>query len=44
MKTKCLEKYGVEYASQSEEIKDKIKETCLEKYGVENVSHNPEII
>ena len=30
-----IEKYGVPYPSQSDEIKDKTKQTCLEKYGVE---------
>jgi len=34
-KKTCLEKYGVENPSQSEEIKEKIKETNLKKYGVE---------
>ena len=33
-KQTCLDKYGVEYALQSEEIKNKIKQTNLEKYGV----------
>ena len=31
-----LEKYSVEYASQSEIVKTKIKQTNLEKFGVEN--------
>ena len=31
----CLENYGVEYATQSDIIKEKTKQTCLEKYGVE---------
>lgn len=31
----CLEKYGAEYVSQSEEIKDKIKQTNIKRYGVE---------
>ena len=30
-----LEKYGVEYAIASNEVKEKIKQTNLEKYGVE---------
>lgn len=34
-KQTCLEKYGVEYSSQDENIKNKTKQTCLEKYGVE---------
>ena len=31
-----LERYGVEYSSQNENIKNKIKETNIERYGVEN--------
>ena len=38
-----MEKYGVEYATQSKEIQNKIKETCMEKYGVENPSQNENI-
>lgn len=30
-----IEKYGVRYATELEEIKDKRKQTCLKKYGVE---------
>lgn len=33
----CLDKYGVEYSSQSEEARSKMKETNLERYGAENV-------
>ena len=36
-KQTCIEKYGVEYSSQSEQIKIKYKKTCKEKYGVENL-------
>ena len=36
----CLEKYRVENAFQSEQVKDKIKQTCLEKYGVENAAQS----
>ncbi len=32
--------YGVDYISQSKEIKDKMKETNLEKYGVEYASQS----
>jgi len=32
----CLEKYGVENYSKTDEYKEKYKETCLKKYGVEN--------
>lgn len=33
-KAAIKEKYGTEYASQADCIKEKIKQTCLEKYGV----------
>ena len=39
-----LEKYGVEFTTQSKEVKDKMKKSCLEKYGVEHISHCKEII
>ena len=35
VKQTTLERYGVEHALQSEEIKNKLKETNLKKYGVE---------
>ena len=38
-KQTCLEKYGVEYAQQSNEVKDKAKQTYLEKYGVEHYTN-----
>ena len=38
-----LEKFGVEYPLQNEEIKEKIKKTNLEKFGVENPLQNEEI-
>ena len=38
-----LERYGVEYALQSNIIKDKVKEQNLEKYGVENVFQSEEV-
>lgn len=37
------EKYGVEYVSQSNEVKNKIKQTCLEKYGVESPMQSKQI-
>ena len=37
LKNTCMEKYGTEYANQSEIIKNKIKQTNIERYGVENV-------
>jgi len=41
--TTNIKKYGVENVFQSEEIKERTKETCLEKYGVENVFQSKEI-
>ena len=38
-----LEKYGVEFTTQSKQVKDKIKNSCLEKYGVEHFSRCKEI-
>lgn len=35
-KETSLEKWGVEYSAQAEEVKDKIKKSHLEKYGVDN--------
>ena len=40
IKEKCLERYGVEYASQSQEIKDKIKKTCLDRFGGISPAHS----
>ena len=34
----CIEKYGKNYYSQTEECKIKVKNTCLKKYNVDNVS------
>ena len=42
-KATMLEKYGVEHASQSEDIRDKIKKAFIEKYGVDNPSKLEEI-
>jgi len=42
-KETCKDRYGVEFAVQTNEFKDKRKETCLEKYGVEFVSQNKDI-
>jgi len=39
-----LEKYGVEFASQSEAFQDKVNKTSLEKYGVEHFLSNKEVI
>ncbi len=40
---KHLNKYGVKWSNQRNDIKEKRKETNLKKYGVENVSHLKEI-
>lgn len=37
------QKYGVESYSQTEEFKEKFKNTCLSKYGVENPSQDKNI-
>ena len=39
----CLKKYGCEYATQSEDVKNKIKQTNLEKYGHESPRGNIEV-
>ena len=41
--TTIIEKYGCEYASQSELIQEKIKQTCLKKYGTERPAQNAEV-
>ena len=33
MRKTCLQKYGVEFASQASSVKNKFRETCLKKYG-----------
>jgi len=33
-----IEKYGVEFASQSTEFRENVKKTVIEKYGVEHIS------
>jgi hypothetical protein len=38
-----IQKYGVEYPSQSKEIKEKIKKVFIEKYGVDNPSKTDEV-
>jgi len=42
-KKTSFEKFGVESALQSKEIRDKGKKTCLEKFGVEYASQSKEI-
>lgn len=43
MKYGMEEKYGVEYAGQSKEIKEKIKQTWIENYGVDNPNKNSNV-
>lgn len=38
----CLDKYGVDNGSKTQEAKDKIREVSLEKYGVDNPAKSPE--
>lgn len=38
-----LEKYGVEFPSQSSEIQEKTEKTCMERYGTKAPSQNDEI-
>lgn len=40
IKNTMVNKYGVEYAAQSQTFKDKMKETTLERYGVENANQS----
>jgi hypothetical protein len=40
IKTTMVDKYGVEYAAQSQIFMDKMKNTSLEKYGVEHANQN----
>jgi hypothetical protein len=40
IKNTMVNKYGVEYAAQSQIFKDKMKETTIEKYGVENANQS----
>jgi hypothetical protein len=37
-----VKNYGVQYPTQSKEIRDKTKNTCMEKYGCESVLQNNE--
>ena len=43
MKATNLDRFGYEYPSQSEEVREKVKITCLEKYGCEHPHQNAEI-
>jgi hypothetical protein len=35
-----IERYGVEFASQSNKFREAVKQTLLKKYGVEHISHS----
>lgn len=39
----CLDKYGVDNGSKTQEAKDKIKEASLEKYGVDNPAKSAQV-
>ena len=43
IKNTMVEKYGVEYAAQSEEFLNKMKTTTMEKYGVEYANQSEEV-
>ena len=43
MKSIFIKKYGVENISQSDEIKEKKRQSSLERYGTENVFQNEEV-
>lgn len=43
-KITCIKKYGVENASQIEEVKEKKEMTCMSNYGVKNLSQSPDIM
>jgi hypothetical protein len=43
IKNTMVEKYGVEYAAQSEDFLTKMKMTTMEKYGVEHAGQSKEI-
>ena len=42
-KQTCIEKYGVEYVTQTNEFKEKSKRSCFERYGVEYALQSEEI-
>lgn len=39
----CLDKYGVDNGSKTQEAKDKIREVSLEKYGVDNPAKSTQV-
>lgn len=42
-KKTCLEKYGVEFALQAPEVREKIEKVCEEKYGGKSSAVDPEV-
>lgn len=44
LKKNNLEKYGVEWSIQREEVQNKIKDTMIEKYGVKSAWESEEVI
>jgi len=42
-KQTCIDRYGVEFASQSDEFKKRVRDTCVKNYGVDNPFKLPEI-
>ena len=43
VKQTCIERYGVEFPSQTEDFKNRVKQTCLNKYGVEYTLQSQEV-
>ena len=43
VKQTCIERYGVEFPSQTEDFKNRVKQTCLDKYGVEYTLQSQEV-
>jgi hypothetical protein len=43
VKLTCIERYGVEFPSQTEDFKNRVKQTCLDKYGVEYALQSQEV-
>ena len=44
IKDTCIDKYGVDWTSKSQESKDNCRKTCLKKYGYENPYQVPRFI
>ena len=43
-KSTCMKKYGVEFVTQLDSMKEKSKETLMDRFGVDNSLKSPEII